>query len=137
MNGIRNLIKFSNDDNNLDVGIVEYVAHRGRDGKTKSTAEIYFYNDQGTRHIPKRPTLKPAIEDHNFKNDIKKLMRQAVSGRGSLDPLGKELVKSVQQKIIKLKSPALAPSTIRRKGSSDPLRDTDQLLKSIDYKIND
>ena len=47
-----------------------------------------------------------------------------------------ELIKAnIVQKIVSLRSPANAPSTIQGKGSSNPLIDTGRMRQSIDYEV--
>lgn len=48
---------------------------------------------------------------------------------------GQKIKAQLQKSIRDLKTPPLAPSTIRRKGFSKPLIDTGQMLKSVDYEI--
>ena len=49
--------------------------------------------------------------------------------------LGEKVVADVQRKIVALKDPPNAPSTIAKKGSANPLIDTGRLRQSIDFEV--
>ncbi len=55
---------------------------------------------------------------------------QAAFGRVGLVAVG-----DVRRKIVQLKVPPNAPSTVRRKGSNNPLVDTGRMGQSIDYRV--
>jgi hypothetical protein len=122
----------------ISVGIVRRTQHRGRKGVT-STASIYFWNDQGTRNIPKRETLKPAINAVDYSRHTNELMSKIVTGNHDnvLKSVGVLMVGSIKSHINDIKSPPLSPVTIARRinGGNNPLVDTRQLINSIDYKI--
>lgn len=61
----------------------------------------------------------------------------SVKGDGSkaLALMGEEIKGELQQSINDLMTPALAPSTIRRKGFAKPLIDTGDMLRSVDYRV--
>jgi phage gpG-like protein len=50
--------------------------------------------------------------------------------------VGAMMMGHVKKKLTDLKSPPNSPSTIRQKGSSNPLIDTGQLRRAIDYEVN-
>ena len=52
-----------------------------------------------------------------------------------LASLGPDLVKIMKQVITDFKNPKNAPLTISLKGKDDPLRDSDTMLNSVDWKI--
>ncbi len=53
----------------------------------------------------------------------------------ALQVVGEGIAGQLRDSITKLDSPALAPSTIARKGSSKPLIDTGHMLNSVDYEV--
>jgi len=55
----------------------------------------------------------------------------------SLRRLGSVAVGDVQRTIRDIKQPPNAPSTIRKKGSDNPLIDTGRLRQSIEYAIGE
>jgi hypothetical protein len=123
----------------IDVGVVEPKTHNSK-GAPVSMAALYLWQDQGTKHIPKRETLKPAIEKKmQHRRIAKALVESAVTGgyRDTLRDGGEQLARGVKQQIMRIKSPALKPATIRQRvnGGSNPLVDTGQLLRSIGSKV--
>lgn len=53
----------------------------------------------------------------------------------TLQLTGEAIAGQLRQAIVDTNSPALAPSTIRRKGFSKPLVETGQMLNSVDYEV--
>lgn len=53
----------------------------------------------------------------------------------TLQLTGEAVAGQLRQAIVDTNSPALAPSTIRRKGFAKPLVDTGQMLNSVDYEV--
>ena len=89
-------------------------------------AEKAMYNHFGTEDIPPRPFLQ------FDKNDAAKLVRKAYSNDG--DTVGQikvGLTGMVQDNIRELKRPANAESTIKKKGSSNPLIDTGRMRQAV------
>jgi hypothetical protein len=89
--------------------------------------------------IPPRPFFRNMIKAKGptWGAEIAKLLK--VTG---FDPLRVltlmgELIKGqLQASIVALVSPPNAPSTIRRKGSANPLIDTGYMLSRVDYEVN-
>lgn len=96
-------------------------------------------NEFGTKdgHIPSRPFLRQTFEENRREiEDRKARIWQAIllgraTMRTGLGLLGAWYQGKVQQQIVKLSEPPNAPSTIARKGSSNPLVDTGRLRQSI------
>lgn len=55
----------------------------------------------------------------------------------TLDLVGQGIKGQLQQSIVDLVDPPLAPSTIAHKGSSKPLVDTGHMLNSVDYEVEE
>jgi hypothetical protein len=53
-----------------------------------------------------------------------------------LGQMGDRIKGQLQASIKALKSPANAPSTVRRKGFDQPLIDTGVMWNSVDYKVS-
>ena len=111
----------------VEVGIIKPEQKEDSEGLT--VAEVAFYNEFGTENgrIPERSFLRPVLEENKekirkFVDKLKlKIIGNKITERKALGLLG-EFVKSlVQKKITDLKNPPNAPSTIAKKGSSNPL----------------
>ena len=67
------------------------------------------------------------------------LLSKVLSGQSSAEELcekmGNVIQKDIRKKIRDIKTPPNAPSTIARKGSSNPLIDTGLLHQSVTYKV--
>lgn len=87
--------------------------------------------------IPPRSFLRSTMDENNkkFGELFDSMMWDALLGNGSvfgkLTVFGEILSSAVRKKITDLKSPPLAASTIKRKGSSNPLIDFGYLRASI------
>lgn len=88
----------------------------------------------GTQTIPARPWLdvgvKSGTQDYleviqNYSDDID----------NAIEIIGQIAVGKVQQYMTDLQDPPNAPSTIAKKGSSNPLIDTGALRQSVTYSI--
>jgi len=91
--------------------------------------------------IPERSYIRSTVDERkrrifgkafNLQRDIflgKLSMNKALSIMGSL------IMGNIVQKIVSLRSPANAPSTIRQKGSSNPLIKDGRLRQSISYEV--
>lgn len=58
-----------------------------------------------------------------------------ITGQQALNAIGGFITTRIQAYLTDLKTPPLAESTIKRKGSSNPLIDTGQLRNSITWKV--
>ncbi len=102
-------------------------------------ASVAMFQEFGTRKIPKRPFMSTSFDEGKPK--IKKLQKQVlgavidqrVSPRQGLSILGLLGQDLIQRKIIDIKTPPNAPFTIAKKGSSNPLIDTGQMLQSVTH----
>lgn len=92
--------------------------------------------------IPERSFLRTTVVENKkdvkmfWQKEAKRLLMGNTSSEKSLDILGQMIEGKVKQKIIDLKTPPNAPSTIRKKGSSNPLISSALLLGSIRYKVD-
>lgn len=66
---------------------------------------------------------------------IPALNRGKVTIEGILEHMGPFAQAGVQKAIADLKDPPNAPSTIRQKGSDNPLQDTGQLVQTVTYAV--
>lgn len=102
-------------------------------------ADVASFNEFGTSTAPARSFLRSTFDDADYyRDDLTRLARRVgkqLSARRALTILGFKITSDVKQKIVELKTPPNAPSTIAEKGSSNPLIDTGRLRQSIDFEI--
>lgn len=114
---------------------------------TIAIATIHEYGvnliDKTGRHlnIPERSFIRASFDAKQSKfdrmeADLEKVINLEMDVDAFFKEVGEYCVGLIQEYIIEdLKSPALQPATIKAKGSSGLLRDTGNLVSSIDYKI--
>lgn len=91
--------------------------------------------------VPERPFIRNAIK--NAEDGVSELMeghlktqsRQA--DRRIADTVGAHVAGEIQREIVRLREPPNAPSTIARKGSSNPLVDTGVMRQSVTWRVVD
>ena len=102
-------------------------------------AAVAAWNEFGTETIPERPFFRNALaeSERGVSNilakgiDTKKMVvDERLAGRVGAYVQGK-----IRDSITALKEPPNAPETVRRKGSSNPLLDTDTLRNSVDWEV--
>lgn len=107
-------------------------------GQGTPVAEIADINEFG-RGVPERPFFRRAVR--NSEEDVRELVRaniDGVSGKPNLalaEMVGETVKSAVQREITALQDPPNAPSTIARKGSSNPLIDEGHMRASPRYRI--
>lgn len=120
-----------------------YVGVRG-----ESDSDLLIYagaNEFGTEdgHVPERSYLRSTADEkqEEYAEHISKGLGRVIDGTSSigteLGRVGQRAVRDVQRKIVALKDPPNAPSTIAKKGSSNPLVDEGRLRQSIDYLVEE
>ena len=102
-------------------------------------AAVAAWNEFGTETIPERPFFRNALAESERSVgrilqgglDTKKMVvDEQLAGRVGAHVQGK-----IRDSITALKEPPNAPSTVRAKGSSDPLMDTGTLRNSVDWEV--
>lgn len=117
----------------LQVGFFESAKY----GNGAQVASVAFWQEYGTLKIPMRPFFRNAITKNSKKwfailgNELK------TSGNAefALNRLGEIAKGDIMQSITAIKTPPNAESTIKQKGSSNPLIDTGFLRASVNYKV--
>ena len=110
-------------------------------GTESTILDRAVYNEFGTATIPERPFMRDGLRDGipELKQVNKGLVKRIIDGRltkqQALNQLGMKGVQLIQNSITGLKDPANAPSTIERKGSSNPLIDTGEMRQSVTHKV--
>lgn len=103
----------------------------------QAIAAIGAYNEFGTERIPSRPFMRSTFDEQRTKtkaiieHQYGKILKGETSVKRALGSIGEYMEGEVKKKITTLKTPPNAPSTIARKGSSNPLIDTGRMRASI------
>ena len=106
-----------------------------------------FLHSQGlhlqptTTHIriPERSFLRTGFDDNNDRiiKQTERALCQVLDGKMSIDDMldlyGQQMATAIKKRIRDIKSPALHPYTISKKGSSNPLIDTGGMVESITW----
>lgn len=118
---------------NFEIGLFK---EKGKYNDGKYVAEVGYENNFGTGLIPARPFLLEGAESSK-----EKAMKVAIyelsntfNERKALKEASKVLVDGIKEYITELSTPPNAPSTIEKKGSSNPLIDTGRMRNSIDFR---
>lgn len=104
-------------------------------------AEVAFWNEFGTKNIPERSFVRFTVDINREKyhrglaNEVGKIFKGTSTVARSLGLIGQKVESDIKRRITTLKAPPNAASTIRLKGSSNPLIDTGRLRGSIRYKV--
>ena len=139
----------------VEVGFFETARYppvrTGKNGGQKQTphfvATVAAWNEFGTRGggrggpTPERPFFRQALE--RVPSTVREIVRAGwnpekpgVNAR-TAGLVGEAVKGEVQTSIRNLRSPPNAPWTIERKGSTNPLVDTAQMMNSVTYMVTD
>lgn len=106
-----------------------------------SIAQYAFYNEFGTNNIPERSFLRTSMDENQAKynrfidNRFGKALTLELTARQALDQLGLMAVSDVQKKITDIRTPPNAESTVRIKGSSNPLIDNGTMRRAVRHEV--
>jgi hypothetical protein len=105
-----------------------------------SVAEVAAYNELGTSDIPARPFMKQSFEKHEkeLQTACDQLNASLAAGQTAervLDALGVFVKGLVQDEIVEGGFTPNAPSTIKKKGSEQPLIDTAHMRQTVNYVV--
>lgn len=125
----------------VKVGIQGQAAQRTTSGP--DNIQIGIWNEFGTAdgRVPERSFLRGTVDQNaeKYAKVKEKLAGQVVDGHLALESalalLGEVVVKDVRARIVAGIPPPNAPSTVAAKGSSTPLINTGQLVRSITYQV--
>ena len=120
------------------VGFLE-GAECGRD-KQESAPSIAYILENGApaANIPPRPFFRHMINRRSktwSKMLFALLKHHSYDVRLSLKGVGLRMGEELQVEMIELQDPSNAPSTIARKGFNNPLIDSRNLLRSIEFEV--
>lgn len=88
--------------------------------------------------IPPRPFFRNAVAKYGPEWPEafgKLLVANGYDVAKTMDQMGFAIAGQIRQSIVDTNSPALAPSTVARKGHSKPLVDTGHMLNSVDHEV--
>lgn len=107
---------------------------------------VAAWNEFGTRtrngqvDIPSRPFYRNSFDE--LEDNARATLKEAVDPATMVvspdlaEVIGLQSQEIVKSSIVRLRVPPNAPSTIRAKGSSNPLIDTGFMRNSVTYKVN-
>lgn len=107
------------------------------EGSELTQAAVGAYNHFGTPDIEARPFLDVGVAQgtKEYLDVIQEGIEKGLTSKQILDQVGVEAVGFVQQYITDLRTPKNKESTIKRKGSDNPLIDTGSMRQSITYTV--
>lgn len=102
--------------------------------------QVAAYNELGTSDMPARPFMKQSFENHGDElqaacDDVNATISNGGSCEDGLNRLGVFLVGLVQDEIVEGGFAPNAPSTVKKKGSAQPLIDTSTMRGSVKFVI--
>jgi hypothetical protein len=126
----------------LQVGILGADAEAPHGDSGKTVGDIALYQELGTPTIPQRPFISGWWDKH-ASEAVSKLqslinLKQGAKNIGwipALRQLGEWSVAGIKEEMTDI-PPPLAESTVRKKGRSETLVDTEQMRNAISYKVN-
>ena len=108
-------------------------------------AAVAGWNEFGTRnrdgsvHIPERPFMRNAVTEG--KDEVAALIRGRIDGtkmiidRNLAELVGQLVQGHIQKEIVDLREPINAESTVKSKGSDNPLVDTGTMRTAVTYEV--
>ena len=113
------------------------------EGKKVDLLDVAMFNELGTSSTPSRPFMRDSVDDNA--DSINKFCQEQLKGiaNGSKDAetvlkaIGAMQVGLVQKTIVDGNFTPNAQSTIAKKGSDKPLRDTGLMRQSVHYVITE
>ncbi|TLD85794.1 HK97-gp10 family putative phage morphogenesis protein [Helicobacter sp. MIT 05-5294] len=120
-----------NKQGSLEIGILG-----GKYPNGLNIAQNAKFQEFGTYNIPPRPFFRNAIKENSKKwvETYKRLIK--AKDLNAVGKVGTIASNDVKASITKLSTPPNAKSTIKQKGSENPLIDTGLLRRAIDFKVN-
>ena len=128
----------------IEVGYLDGAMHKP--SITSKAARPIALKDLAAIHefglgVPKRAFIEPALKENRRKylvyagKQITPIIRRRQTFDNAWKGLGVIAVADIQKYMMTASFTPLAPSTIKRKGSSKPLIDTGQMYTSITYRV--
>lgn len=111
--------------------------------ETSQIAEYGFYNEFGTSTIPSRSFIRStfdanrSIYEQMADDAINDALLRGKRLRGGFTKIAVKMTADIKKKITKLRIPPNAPSTVKAKGSSNPLIDTGALRNAVRWRVRE
>ena len=123
----------ANMSGSVEVGFMEDATYP--DGTP--VAAVAFWNEYGTSTAPSRPFFRNMIETEkpNWGAKLASAVEHTGDGQKALALMGEDIEGALKQSIADFTSPALAESTVKRKGFEKPLIDKGHMLNSTAYRV--
>jgi len=92
-----------------------------------------------SKNIPPRPTVSTTFDENldelnrRKTKEYQRILDGKSTARQGLSRIGEWMVSKIRRKITQLKTPPNAPSTIAKKGSTNPLIDSGQMRQSVQH----
>lgn len=131
-------------NNAISIGI--HKSAGSHDNSDLTVAQVAAYNEFGARGVPERSFMRSTMRENRIEYTliISRIIKRISSGSGgnyknAMGKVGMRIQNDIQRKIVDIKTPPNAQSTIDRKKSSNPLIDTGQMVNSVrwEYVKND
>lgn len=103
-------------------------------------AQVAAYNEFGSSDTPERPFMRQSFENHESElqaacDMVNQRLAQGGTAEQALQQLGAVAKGLVQEEIVNGGFAANAESTIKKKGSEQPLIDTGTMRQSVNFVI--
>ena len=120
-------------------------------GHQEPAAQVAFWNEYGTTsstvgaaapgniHIPPRPFFRTMIAKQSptwGRLAMGALKLRKFNSEEALKIMGVKIGEQLQESIIDFKNPRNADSTVEGKGFDDPLIDSHNMLRSVEYQVS-
>lgn len=121
------------------VGIHEDAGeHSESNGAT--VAEVGMFNEYGTPTSPERSFMRSTLREKlkQYRVALAKIAKSAINkpitAKTNMGKLGQMAANDIQNKIVSLRTPPNAESTIAKKKTTNPLIASSQMVNSIKWK---
>lgn len=128
----------------VQAGIVE-PTYYGSDNDNLSVAQVWQWQEEGlpAQNIPTRPAIrvgfmapiKKGLYDSYFVESIQRIAEGKSTFKQEYTKLGVMAKADLKEAVEQWDSPRNSPFTVAEKGFNDPLRDSDRLYDTIDFKV--
>lgn len=123
----------ANGKENLEIGFFESARYPNG----TLVAKVARYQEFGTLRIPMRPFFRNAIQNNTKKwfSTMQQGLKQGKDLKDALSVAGAIASSDISLSITQTNTPPNAQSTIKAKGSTNPLIDTGLMRRSVTYKV--
>lgn len=130
-------------DSGVTVGVQKSAGQHDESDAGVTVAQVGFWNEFGTETSPERSFMRSTVADNReaYRQIMRKIVNREVQlvAAGSqsvfsrdLGKFGQKVQNDIQARIVSIRTPPNAPSTVAaKKGVNNPLVDSNQLLNSI------